>query len=139
CRHPEQIPESVAGQPEAQQLIWVMTPPSPLSKLVAIPAQTLEIQETLTHRPMPRLMHPQHTVHTLHRAAGSHRPTQYTRHRTVRIAPSRVHLLAHHLLNQMGHMAHAVDVPREARSGTPPAQPPQPHQLLTQLVAGDGS
>ena len=54
---------------------------------------------------MPRLVHPQHAVHALHRAAGPHHAAQEAaatrRYHSRQFA---IELLADHLLHQVGHM-----------------------------------
>ena len=51
---------------------------------VAVPVQPLQVEHRLRHPLVPRLLHPQHAVHALHRAAGSHRAPEHRRHPVVR-------------------------------------------------------
>ena len=65
----EQVPEPIARPSQAQVLIRATAAPLPPAEHPRVPVQPLQIQQPLIQRPMPRLVHPQHAVHPLHRAA----------------------------------------------------------------------
>ncbi len=69
----------------------------------SISLQPLQIERLLRERPMPRLMHPQHTVPALHGAAGSDCPSQHGGHPPVGHSPVRVKSLTEELLHQRSH------------------------------------
>src|SRR5271157_5577950 len=106
----------------------------PTSKYPTVPVQPLQVDHAWGQRTMPRLVHPQHAVHALHRAAGTHGTTQYRRHLSVPLAPVRIQLLANLLLDQVGHMPGTTDRPHDRFPWPLPAQPPEPHQGITQFL-----
>src|SRR5512135_2075539 len=126
-RHLEYAPEVVTRQLQSQVFVGATTPTLPRAKRPTIPVQTLQVQQTLRHRPVSRLVHPQHAVHTLHGTAGPHRLTEHIGYPPVRLRPVRIQPLAHHLLHQVRHMAGASDRPVVRSPRSLAAQPPQPH------------
>src|SRR5271157_603743 len=106
----------------------------PTSKYPTVPVQPLQVDHAWGQRTMPRLVHPQHAVHALHRAAGTHGTTQYRRHLSVPLAPVRIQLLANLLLDHVCHMPGTGDWPLGRFVWPLPAQPPEPHQGITQFL-----
>ena len=96
----EQVPEVIARQFQPQVLIGAPAAAFPSAKRPCVPIQSLQVQRSLIQRPMPRLVHPQHAVHALHRTAGTHRSSQQRRHLPVRLLQVRLDLLAENLLHQ---------------------------------------
>jgi hypothetical protein len=82
---------------------------------------------------MPTLVHPQHTVHTLHGTAGANRLSQDRRHPPVRFLPVRFQLPTILCLNQRG--SQPTPSTRSVRGNRHrlPQQPPPPDQRFAQL------
>ena len=125
---PRANPKSPSGAGSTPSAHTGTGPSASPAKHPRVPVQPLQIQQPLVQRPMPRLMHPQHAVHALHRAAGSHRSAQHRRHRPIRLTPVRVDLLAEELLHQQGRLAIASRRGRVRGPRPLPTQPPQVHQ-----------
>jgi len=68
--------QSVVGSRRPSNSLW--TTPLTLAPLErpTVPVQPFEVQHRLSHRPMASLVHPQYTVHALHRTAGTDRVSQ---------------------------------------------------------------
>jgi hypothetical protein len=45
----------------------------PLIEGTTIPVQTFQVQQRLRERSVPRLVHPDHTIHAFHGTTGAHR------------------------------------------------------------------
>ena len=75
----EQLPEVERGQLQAQRLVRADVLPRAGAERVAVPVQPLQVEHRLRHPPVSRLLHPQHAVHALDRAAGPERVPQHRR------------------------------------------------------------
>ena len=83
----KQLPEVVRGQVQAQRPVRADVLPRTRAERTAVPVQPLQVEHRLRHPPVPRLLHPQHAVHALDRAAGPDRVLQHRRDPVVAPAP----------------------------------------------------
>src|SRR3954451_25080214 len=92
-------------------LVGTTTTPFPFAKRTTVPVETLQVQQSLRDRPVPRLVHPHHAVHALDGATGTHRLAEHARDATIRLRPGHVQAVAHHLSHQVRHRAGATNRP----------------------------
>lgn len=82
----KQLPEVQRGQVQVQALCPVRADLLPRvgAEHPAVPVQTLQVEHRLRHSAVPRLLHPYHAVHALHRAAGPDGVAQHGRDAVIR-------------------------------------------------------
>ena len=84
---------------EPKELVRTRPTPRAVRKGAAIPEQTFQIQHALADVAVPCLVHAQHTVHALNRAARAHRVGEDVPHPCVRLGPIRSQTLTQELLH----------------------------------------
>src|SRR4051794_7333410 len=88
-RQLEELPEAQVGHPQAEQVVrrltLAVTDPEPTK----VPVQTFQVQQTLRHLPVTRLLHPSHAVDAFHQAARTPGAAEYRTDPTRSLTPLR--------------------------------------------------
>src|SRR5262249_48139361 len=94
----EQRPGVMAGQAEAEELIGAGAFPLAFEETPTVPEQPLQVEQPLRQTAVPALVHADHAVDALHRAAGSQHAREHTADLSVWLLPVAAQLRLHHLL-----------------------------------------